>query len=310
VTHVPIVLPRPRTIAVVVFAGMALVAAGCSAQHGTASPPVALSAPPSTGSHGAPSALAPAPSTPARTSTSATTPTSTSPAPTSPPATATGTCTTSAAKGACGPYDYPRIQRSGNEPTVGQDVWNPIPGWSQTLYASGPGNWHVTADMPAGNTAVVSFPNTGAAYSELPLSRFSEIYSSFSENMNATSATSAWAAYDLWFNHWGNEVMIQHDFAGNGPCTFLATQVFGGSGGVPVQKWGLCRFGSELIWKLTGGNEQTGSVDILSMVTWLEKHGYMPSRSTITDLSYGFEICSTGGRDENFQVSSFSITAS
>jgi hypothetical protein len=29
-----------------------------------------------------------------------------------------------------------------------------------------------------------------------------------------------------------------------------------------------------------------------------------------TDLSYDFETCSTGRKDENFQVSSFSITAS
>ncbi|MGH3847878.1 MAG: hypothetical protein ACRDS0_41690, partial [Pseudonocardiaceae bacterium] len=77
-----------------------------------------------------------------------------------------------------------------------------------------------------------------------------------------------------------------------------------------MQTWGLCKYGDELIWKLTGGSEQTGSVDILSMITWLEKHGDMPSNSTITDLSYGFEVCSTGGKNENFQVSSFSITAS
>jgi hypothetical protein len=76
-----------------------------------------------------------------------------------------------------------------------------------------------------------------------------------------------------------------------------------------VQTWGLCDFQDELIWKLTSGNVQTGSVDILSMVTWLE-HRYRPSNRTITDLSYGFEICSTGGKDENFQVSSFSVTAS
>jgi hypothetical protein len=128
--------------------------------------------------------------------------------------------------------------------------------------------------------------------------------------MNATAGNSAWATYDLWFNHWNNEVTIQRDFAGNGPCTFVATQTFGGSGGVPVQTWGLCQFGSELVWKLTSGNEQTGSVDVLSMITWLENNGYMPSNSTITNLSYGFEVCSTGEQDENFQVNSFSITAS
>jgi hypothetical protein len=188
-------------------------------------------------------------------------------------------------------------------------VWAPISGWQQSLSAVGPGDWSATANMPAGNTAVVSFPNTGAGYGEQPVSKFKTITSSFSENMNATSKTSAWAAYDLWFNNWGNEVMIQHDFANNGACPFLATQSFGGSGGVPVQTWGLCKYGSELIWKLTTGSEQTGSVDILSMVTWLESHGYMPSASTITALSYGFEICSTGGQNETFHVNSFSISA-
>jgi hypothetical protein len=229
-------------------------------------------------------------------------------APTSPAQ--AGTCTSSALKGSCGPYTYPQIQGSTDDPTVGQNVWSAIPGWHQTLSATGPGNWHVTANMPAGNTAVVSYPNTGAPYGEQSLSKFSQIRSSFSENMNATAGTSAWATYDLWFNNWDVEVMIQHDFAGNGPCDFVATQSFGGSGGVPVQTWGLCKFGDELIWKLKGGNEQTGSVDILSMITWLENHGYMASKSTITDLSYGFEICSTGGKDENFQVNSFSISAS
>ena len=212
-------------------------------------------------------------------------------------------------KGGCGPYRYPAITDSNGDTTVGQDVWNPIPGWHQTLYATEPGNWYVTANMPAGNTAVVSFPNTGQPYNEVPLSGFSSIYSSFSENMHATGGTSAWAAYDLWFNHWGNEVMIQHDFANNGPCPAQATATFGGSGGVPVQNWNLCKYGSELIWKLTGGNEHSGTVDLLSMLTWLENHGYLPHNSTVTDFSYGFEICSTGGRPETFTVNRFSISA-
>ena len=49
-------------------------------------------------------------------------------------------CVTSAAKGSCGPYLYPAITGSdGSNTTVGQDVWNPISGWSQTLYATNPG---------------------------------------------------------------------------------------------------------------------------------------------------------------------------
>ena len=232
----------------------------------------------------------------------------------SPASTTTGNpavCVTSALKGACGPYLYPAIAHSDGQNTfVGQDVWNPIPGFSQTLHTTGPGNWYVTANMPAGNTAVVSFPNIGQQYYyKNTLAGFSSIYSSFTENMNPASGTSAWAAYDIWLNNWGNEVMIQHDFAHNGPCPAVATATFGGSGGVPVQQWNLCKYGSELIWKLTGGNEQSGRVDILAMLSWLVNHGYLPKGSGLTDISYGFEICSTGGKPETFTVSKFSISA-
>jgi hypothetical protein len=156
----------------------------------------------------------------------------------------------------------------------------------------------------------VSFPNVGQQYYYTnTLAGFSSIYSSFTENMNQASGTSAEAAYDIWLNNWGNEVMIQHDIVNRGTCQAAATATFGGSGGVPVQSWNLCVYGSELIWQLTGTGEQSGRVDILAMLTWLENKGYLPKASGLTDISYGFEICSTGGRAETFAVSGFSITA-
>jgi hypothetical protein len=239
---------------------------------------------------------------------------STSPSP--PPS---SDCTTSAAKGRCGPYDnYQQITGTTSSTYVGNNVWNPISGWRQTLYANDPGDWQVTANMPAGNTAVVSYPSIGANYGQItdvptPLTNYSSIYSSFSENMNATAGTSAWAAYDIWLgrdgcsNCAGHEVMIQHDFANNGACGTRATAAFGGAGGVPVQNWNLCTYGPELIWKLTR-NEQSGSVDILSMLTWLVSHGYLPTDAGLWLIGYGWEICSTGGVNENFQVSHYSIS--
>ena len=189
-------------------------------------------------------------------------------------------------------------------------MWNTIPGWSQTLHATGPGSWYVTANMPAGNTAVVSFPDAGQQYYyKNTLTGFSAIYSSFAENMNPASGTSAEAAYDIWLNNWNNEVMIQHNIVNRGSCPVLAAARFGGSGGVPVQDWNLCKYGSELIWQLAGAPERAGSVDILAMLDWLVRRGYLPQGSGLTDISYGFEICSTGGRPETFTVSRFSISA-
>ena len=220
-------------------------------------------------------------------------------------------CVTSAPKGACGPYRYPAVTDSDGQNTfVSQDVWNPIPQWSQTLHATSPGSWYVTANMPDGNTAVVSFPDASKEYYyKNTLTGWSAIYSSFAENMNPARGTSAEAAYDIWLNNWNNEVMIQHDIVNRGSCPALAAARFGGSGGVPVQDWNLCKYGSELIWQLAGQNEQSGSVDILAMLTWLERHGYLPQESELVNVSYGFEICSTGGRPETFTVSRFSISA-
>jgi hypothetical protein len=220
-------------------------------------------------------------------------------------------CVTAALKGACGPYRYPAITASDGANTfVSQNVWNPIPQWSQTLHATSPGSWYVTANMPGGNTAVVSFPDASEEYYyKNTLTGWSAIFSSFAENMNQTSATSAEAAYDIWLNGWRNEVMIQHDIINRGSCSVLAIASFGGSGGVPVQGWNLCTYGSELIWQLRGAPEQAGSVDILAMLTWLERHGYLPQASELVNISYGFEICSTGGRPETFTVSRFSISA-
>ena len=102
-------------------------------------------------------------------------------------------CVTSTQKGTCGPYNYPAMEGAGQDPIVGNDIWSPISGWQQTLYSTNPGDWSVTVSGPAGNTAVVSYPNTGAEYGEKPLSSFHSITSSFTESMPHNASTSGWA---------------------------------------------------------------------------------------------------------------------
>jgi hypothetical protein len=212
--------------------------------------------------------------------------------------------------------------------TVGNDVWSPPSGsWSQTLNVTNAGNWNVVANFPAGETSVHSFPNTGQTQdwidgTQLPaaLSSWSSMVSSYSVNLNAHSGTVAEAGYDLWLDDWNKEVMIQTDFAGdslrprcdvNGDV--VTKQTFGGTNGVPVQRWNLCQFGSELIWQpATGTNYPSDRVNVMAMLTWLENHGdgkYLPANPTLTAVSFGLEICSTGGRSQTFQVNNFSFVA-
>jgi hypothetical protein len=112
--------------------------------------------------------------------------------------------------------------------------------------------------------------------------------------------------------------MIQFDFAGPRRCAdgglrVLATVNFVEPSSGTSQAWDFCEYGGgpnpERIWQLHGTSEQSGSVDILSMLKWEIKKGYLPASDTFGTAGFGFEICSTGGINENFRVSHFSLIA-
>jgi hypothetical protein len=205
-------------------------------------------------------------------------------------------------------------------------VWNAgssdCSGWSQSLSADSPENFAITANYPAGNTAVCTYPNVWPHDATGAVDSYAQTTSSFSESFPHNAQTMGWGMYDLWFNNWANEVMIQYDFSNNAPCgtTPVTNKVFGGSNGVPAQPWFLCTFGSPMAngsyqttaWKL-GPNEagkqseSSGSIDILHMIKYLEGNGDLPADSTWTAISMGWEITSTGGTNETFTGSGFGV---
>jgi hypothetical protein len=211
-------------------------------------------------------------------------------------------------------------------PEVDTNMWNPISGASETLTATSPSNWNVVANMPAGNTGVVAYSNSWARDYQGTVDSYSKIVQTTAETMPHNAATSGWAMDDNWFNNWGNEVMIQYDFTQNGDCgstEVVDNVMFNG------QAWHLCDFASPgdassgtVAWKLgaseaTRQSESSGTIDLLAMTKWLETHTspitghtYLPAASTWTALSSGWEICSTGGQNETFTMSNFSVNAS
>jgi hypothetical protein len=199
--------------------------------------------------------------------------------------------------------------------TVNNNVWSPVTGTASELFVVDPTRFWVVANMPPGNTQVLAFQSNDLRFGELPLSSFTKIVSSFSEVMNPTPGTQAWAAYDIWLNNWANEIMIHHDLARFNPydSTPLARGIsFGGSNGVPVLAWDLHLYGtSEYVWQPANNafNIQSGSVDILQMLQWMIDNAFLPAVNTFTAVGYGWEMCSTGGLDEFFQVLSFTLDA-
>lgn len=241
-------------------------------------------------------------------------------------------CSTSTASGNCGPYNDTEVtDNGGGNSNVQNDVWNPQTGWAQTLYTVSEGRWWVAAKMASGYTGVQSYPDTDILFSSWSpsanpkINSFSYMYSSFVSTVPTTSGTIEDSGYDMWFNSYGNEVMIQNQVVNRSACTqymtVLATNLsFGGSHGVPTNKWNLCRnggAGSELVFQWvpptgtsTNFGVSSGTVDIYGMLSYLGTNGYLASTSTITAIQYGFEIGSTGGTTEDFYVDAFSLTAS
>ena len=56
-------------------------------------------------------------------------------------------------------------------------------------------------------------------------------------------------------------------------------------------------------------NETNGRVHILSVFSTLEAMKLIPRTSGLDDIEFGWEICSTGGHAEDFEVTSYSDIA-
>jgi hypothetical protein len=209
----------------------------------------------------------------------------------------------------CDYSTYPAIVGASSDPYVDQNIWSGDTSYKQTLYARSPGNWYVTANANTHFGSVLTYPNTGFEMTGA-IASYSSIESSFSTSIPDNARTAGWAAYDLWFNDWHDEVMIQTDITANSSydCVPKATVTIDG------QPWHLCVFGAERVWKPGTDdhhlvNQASGTIDVQAFLTWLGQHGYLPADSTWDAASYGFEICDTGGTNEVFRVSAFSWIA-
>ena len=183
-----------------------------------------------------------------------------------------------------------------------------------------PEDYQVVANYPAHNTAICSYPNVWPHDASGAVNSYSQITSSFNESFPHNAQTAAHAMFDLWFNNWSYEVMVQYDFSNDGACEGSWPEVktnvtFGGTDGVPSQAWHLCtgNGGKSLVWKLgaaDGAQEQSessGTVDLLPMLKYLERKGYLPANAKWTAISMGWEIASTGGKSETFSGSGFTV---
>lgn len=219
----------------------------------------------------------------------------------------------------CGPYNYAPVTPNWDDTIVGLNGWNcGNPPGCGPLSATvvNPGDWTLSADEPAGNTAVMMYPSTyqnfwnasAGGEQNFLISKVTEFRSTFAESMPSTAGTIAWANYDMFIDNSGtshNEMMVQTQNVGG--C--ITCSAVAGHATFSGQAWTLRVYGGEMIWDLTGGdNEASGTVHLAEMLRWLEARGFIGTASTFNAIGFGWEVCSTGGAPENFTVSHFTLT--
>jgi hypothetical protein len=189
------------------------------------------------------------------------------------------------------------------------DEWNST--LPQTVCGNSGSDWQVTSTQPAGQTGIATYPDVQLDYNkhQPPVSGLdSSAKSSFAEKMNANSGTSAEAAYDIWLDVGQSsraEVMIWYDTFNRGTVGG-ATKIAG-----PVtfcgQSWQLWQDGPELIWYLPQ-NEQAGTVCPVQMLQWLQSNGHLSTGASLSQFENGWEIASTGGVNETFKMTNYSVS--
>lgn len=181
---------------------------------------------------------------------------------------------------------------------VNNDAWSGSHG-PQTIYVSSQSSWYVVSDQKNIQGQVETYPDTeydvGGRNNGLPtrtIAQYKSITSTFSE---AFPAAGSWdAAYDLWLNNWGAEIMIWNEWTGTQrywpPPGAQALTL----DGVPYHFY---KNGGELVF-FRDRMVKSGSVDILAAFNWLLSKGLIKSTDVPTQLEYGVEICSTNGPEK------------
>jgi hypothetical protein len=203
-------------------------------------------------------------------------------------------------------------------PYMDVNVWGPVPLETIKSTVQSVRNWSVAVNVSNPGGGVTCFPNTGAFPITAAWGAWGHFTSGWDEQMDGNPAIIASACYDNWFDNTRvgptgaavSEVMLHFDFRNRGAGPWVAQNVkFGGytvdGTVIPVTYWSLAASGGTCWWNLVDGNGgitslPAGAVDMLAMLQWLAKAGYLDPACNMTGFSVGYEICHTGGDIADF----------
>jgi hypothetical protein len=199
-------------------------------------------------------------------------------------------------------------------------MWGAQSGTTQTVCATSPGKWTLTARTTQDQGgAVQTYPDvqqltnnwTGNGWGpcgncvDTPINRLTSLTSSFNITNPPTNQGTWQAAFDIWTS--SGELMIWTTYsdsrlANNGAVienpdvningTHYTDMVYGGS----------------LQQMVLHGNPSSGTIDILAVLNYWIAKGVLSPNATMGQFDYGWEICSTNGATLNYAVNGYSLT--
>lgn len=187
---------------------------------------------------------------------------------------------------------------------VYNNEWNTAEAGPQTIWANSYHSWGVVSRQ-ASTTSVKTYPSVQENYNNHPkVSSLRLLRSRFRETMPKASRNfDAEAAYDLWFNDGDIEVMLWVDNHGQAPAggRIATAKIAGQSFGVFSPNHNAYSF-----VKL-GKQERHGTAHLYLALRWLLRHGDISRSAFLTQVNFGWEICSTHGVPMSFRVGGYSL---
>lgn len=196
---------------------------------------------------------------------------------------------------------------------VHNNEWNNDHG-PQTLNACSYRSWYVISNQPgAGNDdSVKTYPGTQKLV-DIPMSALGNISSTFSVATppgsgtipTATGKGKQWnAAYDLWLDNFGTEVMIWNDWTMN--WRYWYGQYSGHQATIDGVVYNAYHSGSAM-WFVRAAPVKSGTVDIDNVLKYAQGQGWLKATQRVNAIEYGFEIAYTGA-DTRFDLLDYSLT--
>ena len=192
---------------------------------------------------------------------------------------------------------------------VYNNTWGSSPG-TYVVHARSASHWSVTADQNGGGgcggCAVEAYESAQWNYKNVRFSAIKKLTSSFSETMPTGSLSKngfdAEAAYDMFLKGSDtDEVMVWVDNQGQSPAgTFDKVAKIDG------QRFRVYVAGGTKSFVLNH-NETSGTVNYLTVLSWLHHHGMLKSSDRVSQFNFGWEICNTDGKSRVFTVHNLTL---